>query len=214
MPTNDRPTPTPAGSLQDAGFSPVTDPAQAAQRREVLQALTETAAQFHSADSAMITDDRIAKISPRLERALRGVASPEYPISDLFQIAVLAIIEQSTKEPDFASHEDGYIVQRGVWAARTSIASGERYNYHVPASLEDSDITPDYAGDPAQIVERRETLRALIDTVGELDDANQVIVTMLYYGAAKGDIAAKLGISRGAVSHRIGRIAHNAHRPI
>lgn len=148
----------------------------------------------------MITDTRLTQITNKLARLLRAVAGPGYDAEELTQVAVLAILEKESKDPDFASYDDSYIVRAGVWAARDFIRSGQLWaNRQVSNSFETS---PSPDSSPERAVERRQTLSDLVDAVKRLSPESQILIEMVYAGYSKSDIAARLGVSRSAVSHR------------
>lgn len=159
------------------------------------------------------------------------MAAPE-PADDLYQQAVLTIIERAETNPEFLNQNDFYIVQAGVWAASHQVEKQQVIERH---TWEDSGNNPenwdcelgtdavevndwsineliDSIIDPEEAVIRSEHLRNLIDAVRRLSPDNQAIVKMLGEGIPESKIAEALHISRPAVSQRKKTIAANLRK--
>lgn len=154
----------------------------------------------------MIDDTRLTQIASTLLRLCRAISGPGYDAEELAQVAALAILEKDAADPAFSANPDAYIVRAGIWAARDFIRSGQT-SANRQVNNNNYDVIPSAKADPERIVERRETLKDLVAAVEQLSPESRVVVSMIYAGHPKGEIAAALGVSPSAISHRRAVIA-------
>jgi RNA polymerase sigma factor (sigma-70 family) len=166
-----------------------------------------------------ILSDRITEITPRLTHLVKGIASDQYSQEDLFQAAILGILEKAEKVAGFAEQKNAYLIQYGFWYAQHQIDAGANYQKHITMDLdteieaddEEDDFTaynllPDPSESIETTIERRESLAKLIAQVKSLSPSHQAIVKMIGEGCSNLEIARRMGVTPGAIVHNKKRI--------
>jgi len=161
---------------------------------------------------------RITALEPKLRKIAHSMARDDSQADDLFQAAALRIISTCSDDDT-----DALIVLRGKSAMRNEIKTNQtRYNNVVcseddlmaPISGSDDDdddlVWDRYVADqttPEDEVIGREHIRQIRAAIASLTPDNQKVVQLLAIGKSQADIARELGVSRAAISIRVGRIA-------
>lgn len=167
-------------------------------------------------DQTPTIQDRIIALSPRIIRRLSLRHNPE-DIDDRYQDAVLGLLERAARDPEFGGQRDAYILQAAIWYAGHARQRAATYVTYVESleadhavhdrimddeeDLDVYDVLPG-SGDPARLVERRESLEQVVRAVKKQSPTNQAIVSSLISGVSESQTAANLGLSRPALSQR------------
>lgn len=165
---------------------------------------------------------RIALLASRLTHIARDLVGSlsEHTAEDILQEIVLKLLERAHQDPTFASRSDKELLIFAQWRGRHLAEKGRIYTGYVQ---EEEYLSNDgveisnfefIAGDdpnPEHACIELEELEELERIAATLDPTNRRIVRMLYQGYSSVEIAAHLGVTKGAVSQRkaiiAGRIA-------
>lgn len=175
-----------------------------------MQSNTTTAAAFN---------DRLTSLTPRLTHIARDLVGSlsEHTAEDILQEIVLKLLERAHQDPTFASRSDKELLIFAQWRGRHLAEKGRIYTGYVQeeeylsnANGVEISSFEFIAGDdpnPEQACIELEELEALERIAAALDPTNRRIVRMLYQGYSSVEIAAHLGVTKGAVSQRKAIIA-------
>jgi RNA polymerase sigma factor (sigma-70 family) len=172
---------------------------------------------------------RVEKLHARLQKKAEWLAhsSPEYDQDDLYQYMAQVIIEKANSHPEFLDQKDAYIVKYASWKAShlishsitylkyvddqekmTPIDTRGRLDFNLEWNEDEVDNTP-IANDltPEQALIEAEAQAELLAVFDALSDESRDIITMLYQGFSKAEIALKMGVSKPAITQRVQTVA-------
>ena len=168
----------------------------------------------------MNTDARLEAALTRLLPDLQAIAgyiiSPEYTRDDLVQVMSEKIIERAQKDPTFLDQKDSYILTFATWRGKVAAGYGYTYNKYMGEeqviATEDGeesssfDYIPGSDPSPEEITVQREEMAMLVARMKGFNRHDVQIVSMLYVGYTRAEIARELGITKSAITQRISKI--------
>lgn len=158
-------------------------------------------------------NQKLIDLQPRITRSAAYNETDRTSADDIAQEIYLDILERAAKNPSLYEQTDAYILWQSVRnGGGHAVRSETRYAAHLQsvsaAADEDGEemdwyeVTPGSSPDPAEAAELDETLAEIIEGIYKLSPENKQIVSMLYLGYSESEIAAKLGVSRPAITQR------------
>ncbi len=175
---------------------------------------------------------KIEEISPALRRKIGFLKDANLTTDDLFQEAILVIMQRALNDATFLENKDAYIIQAGFWAAQHRCETSRVYTNHLyeetaiagtalaaaqqvggttnsdeeeDGELIDMFCDPDLT--PEASLQYGQAVSDLVEAVKKCSPTNQAIIRRLAAGESESEIAAALGITRPAVSQRKKTIA-------
>jgi len=177
--------------------------------------------------TAQKVNSRIETLEPRLTAIAKKI-STYGPIEweDLYQTMLKGLLERNMVDSNFFEQTDAYILKYGEFMARHSAQKARVYLKYVDEEgfeidPEDGSEEESYSLDlmvgreriqasienVERTTETSELCDAILEGCDELSETNLQIITLLYMGYKKVEIAKELGISKPAVTQRIQTIA-------
>ena len=158
----------------------------------------------------------LVRLLPDLQAIAGYIISPEYTRDDLVQVMSEKIIERARKDPTFLEQKDSYILTFATWRGKVAAGYGYTYNRYVGEEqvfvTEDGeesssfDYIPATDPSPEEMAEQREEMAMLVARMKGFNRHDTQIVSMLYVGYTRAEIARELGITKSAITQRISKI--------
>jgi RNA polymerase sigma factor (sigma-70 family) len=159
----------------------------------------------------------IASRIESLEKTLKSIAVSQAQsdeAEDIYSSMIEAIVTKAEETPEFINQKDAYIISFATWEAKHVAEKSRIYLRYVDEEgiitsddgdeISTLDLIPsnNHQSVEDEIIER-ETLDELAKIIATMNTENQTVIKMLMVGCSKTEIAAKLGISKPAISQRI-----------
>jgi RNA polymerase sigma factor (sigma-70 family) len=161
-----------------------------------------------------------------LDSDIKAIASYTLPDhrDDIFQSLVTLVIEETEKNPDFIKQKDEYILKFCSWRAKNIAKSFFVYEQHITSNIpgecqhesdstEDDDsesgfqnFTDDFRSAEDEAIEN-EKISYLSAVISSMNNKDQKIVTMLFLGYSKKEIADELGLAKSTITGHTVRIS-------
>ena len=161
--------------------------------------------------------ERILKLTPTIRKIGYKLAltSPEHTSDDLFQVAMVGLIEKAENDTTFLEQKDGYILGKARLIMLQFCRSAQDYIKYVDSPTPDpnpsnSNDVMDGIVTPSCDLETQyieaEKFRELAQITLSLSPDKQKIVSLIYQGYKLKDIANDTGVSYSCVKNRKSRL--------
>jgi RNA polymerase sigma factor (sigma-70 family) len=162
------------------------------------------------------TTTTIEKLSSRLNRYSYCITGPEMTSEDSYQEMVLALLEKAADTTTtFFDQAEAYQVRYASWQAMKQAQAGRTYlkyvtsletttaeHFGVEDELDIFEVFPAAGPSLEDQVIADETASEIMAALSELTLTNRTVAAMIYLGYSQSEIAARLGVSKPAISER------------